>query len=181
MNKTTKIILFGSGGDLRKLIKDTDVSNQFDDVDVDMMEDTFKEGLTKNIITQQELDKYFTILKSIGGEKNIKKEDEKFLMEFTKKLKPIKKQKSSLEKIDGNNAVFKLYGEGNPVLFDVSKGQPLQLANKFKEFKIVKEDGSKDYTLRFTKGDVTYNSWMVDKATNKNHSKFELHISPMFS
>jgi hypothetical protein len=178
MNKT-KIILF-TLGDLRKLIKDTDVSNQFDDVDVDMMEETLKEGLTKNLITQKELDRYFSIFKG-GGEKNLSKEDEKFLIGFTKKLKPVKKQKISLDKIDGNNAIFKLYGEGNPVLFDVTKGQPLQLSNKFKEFSIKKEDGSKDYILRFTKGDVTCNSWMVDKATNKNHSKFELHISPMFS
>lgn len=165
---------YKSGGsitsdELKRLVTENDTNNE-DEVDIDMVVNTIQEALKEKSITSSDIKKYFDILKKVklaGNELSLTKEDKDFLETWRKNLNKHKKEKIRLDKIDGDNAVFKLYGEGNPVMYDIKKGEPMQLSNKYRKFTIEKQDNPNDYILNLKKGNVNFMGWQVNKKDNK--------------
>ena len=148
-----------------------------DDVDAEITSKVFENELNDKAITNNEVNKYITIVKRIAkekSEKSLTKEEKDFLNDFMKKTNKYKIQKISLVSTDGKAANFDVYANDKQVVFDLTKkGNKQQLDNKFKDFYLQLDETDNDFTISFKKGNVTYNSWMIDKKTNK--------ISKMFS
>jgi hypothetical protein len=142
-----------------------------DDVDAEITAKVLSDAVNDKAITNNEVNKYITIVKRIAkekSEKSLTKEEKDFLNDFMKKTNKYKIQKISLVSTDGKTANFDVYANDKKVVFDLTKkGNKQQLDNKFKDFYLQLDETNNDFTISFKKGNVTYNSWMINKKTNE--------------
>lgn len=147
-----------------------------DDIDAEITAKVFENAVNDKAITNNEVNKYITIVKRIAkekSEKSLTKEEKQFLTDFSNKTKKYKIQKISLVSTDGKTANFDVYANDKQVVFDLTKkGNKQQLENKLKDFYLQLDETNNDFTISFKKGNVTYNSWMIDKKTNEIKKMF---------
>lgn len=147
-----------------------------DDVDAEITAKVLSDAVNDKAITNNEVNKYITIVKRIvkeKSEKSLTKEEKDFLNDFMKKTNKYKIQKISLVSTDGKTANFDVYANDKKVVFDLTKkGNKQQLDNKFKDFYLQLDETNNDFTISFKKGNVTYNSWMINKKTNEIKKMF---------
>lgn len=158
--------------DIKKAMKE--MGN--DDIDAEITAKVFENAVNDKAITNNEVNKYITIIKRIAkekSEKSLTKEEKDFLNDIMKKTNKYKIQKISLVSTDGKTANFDVYANDKQVVFDLTKkGNKQQLENKFKDFYLQLDETNNDFTISFKKGNVTYNSWMIDKKTNEIKKMF---------
>lgn len=147
-----------------------------DDIDAEITIQALENAIKDKAITVADANRQISIVKRIvkeKSEKSLTKEEKDFLNDFMKKTNKYKIQKINLVSTDGKTANFDVYANDKQVVFDLTKkGNKQQLENKFKDYYLQLDETNNDFTISFKKGNVTYNSWMIDKKTNEIKKMF---------
>lgn len=147
-----------------------------DDIDAEITIQALENAIKDKAISVADANRQISIVKRIvkeKSEKSLTKEEKDFLNDFMKKTNKYKIQKINLVSTDGKTANFDVYANDKQVVFDLTKkGNKQQLENKFKDYYLQLDETNNDFTISFKKGNVTYNSWMIDKKTNEIKKMF---------